>query len=239
MHLLDLTLPSPQENLAADEALLDWCDSNDGPQTLRFWMPGRYFVVLGYANRAAQEARLDLCRKAGVPVLRRCSGGGTVLQGPGLLNYSLVLRVNDSGPLATITGANRFIMERQRHALTPLLGETCRVEGHTDLTLDGIKFSGNAQRRKRRFLLFHGTFLLRFDLAQVERFLPYPSKAPDYRAHRSHLDFLTNLNLPAKTMRNALQREWQALQPLKDFPSALCQQLLRERYSQAEWHLKF
>ena len=37
MKQLDLTLPSPAENLACDEALLDWCEENGGEEILRFW----------------------------------------------------------------------------------------------------------------------------------------------------------------------------------------------------------
>ena len=58
---------------------------------LRFWEPNKPFVVVGYANQAAREVDLEACRKLGIPVFRRCTGGGTVLQGPGCLNYSLDL----------------------------------------------------------------------------------------------------------------------------------------------------
>ena len=85
----DLTLPTPEENLACDEVLLDICEAGRLEGVLRFWEPAQHFVVLGYANRAAREANLEFCRSAGIRVLRRCSGGGAVLQGPGCLNYSL------------------------------------------------------------------------------------------------------------------------------------------------------
>ena len=43
MKLLDLTLPSPAENLACDEALLDWCENGEGEEVLRFWESARTF----------------------------------------------------------------------------------------------------------------------------------------------------------------------------------------------------
>ena len=78
MKYLDLSLSSPDQNLACDEALLDWQEDKGADEILRVWEPQEYFVVLGYANKAASEARLDLCRQkkcAGVQALhwgRRC-----------------------------------------------------------------------------------------------------------------------------------------------------------------------
>src|SRR6267378_2931356 len=179
MNYLDLTFPTPEENLACDEALLDWCDAGDGPEVLRFWEPRQHFVVVGYSNRVEREVNVAACQKLGIPILRRCSGGGTVLQGPGCLNYSLILRIDSDPALQTVTGTNRFVMERNRAALENLLSRGSRrkealssksalrtphsafsVCGHTDLAIDGRKFSGNAQRRKRCAFLFHGSFLL-------------------------------------------------------------------------------
>src|SRR6185437_16520108 len=121
MKYIDLTLPTPAGNLALDEALLEWCEAGDGVELLRFWEPMEPFVVLGYANHAAKEADLEACLAAKIPVLRRCSGGGTVLQGAGCLNYSLILKITEEGPLRGISGTNLFIMERQQVALQELL----------------------------------------------------------------------------------------------------------------------
>src|SRR5689334_9674348 len=98
MKVLDLTLPSPPENLACDEALLGLAESGAGEEVLRFWESTEYFVVVGYANKVAVEVNVAACEVGGIPILRRCSGGGTVVQGPGCLNYALVLRISGDGP---------------------------------------------------------------------------------------------------------------------------------------------
>ena len=54
MKLLDLTLPTPAENLACDEALLNQAEANGG-EILRFWEPREHFVVVGYANKVGTE----------------------------------------------------------------------------------------------------------------------------------------------------------------------------------------
>ncbi len=253
MKYIDLTLATPAENLACDEALLDWCeDGGCGDEILRFWEPRDYFVVVGYANRVATEVNVAACEAAGVPVLRRCSGGGTVLQGPGCLNYALILRVNAEGPLRSIGAANRFIMERHRTVIeAEFRSQNPEVRilvcGHTDLALgtgrssNGMlcKFSGNSQRRRRNFLLYHGTFLLNFDLAQIERFLPPPSKQPDYRRNRPHADFLTNLDMPADEVKVALGEVWGAKELLENPPLGRSSELAREKYAAHNWNFKF
>lgn len=261
MNTLDLTLPTPEENLACDEALLDAAEAGDGNEVLRFWEPTGHFVVVGYANPVATEVNLAACHSRGVPVLRRCSGGGTVLQGAGCLNYALILKCEQNRALHNISAANRFIMERHRAAIASLLPRnppslqpriSCgsaaggrndvsevKVQGHTDLTLDGLKFSGNSQRRRRRFLLFHGTLLLDFDISLIEELLALPLKQPAYRRNRSHGDFLVNLHLPAPSVKTALRQAWHATTPLTTLPLERIEALVREKYSTRTWTMKF
>ncbi|MEO8429477.1 MAG: lipoate--protein ligase family protein [Verrucomicrobiota bacterium] len=239
MKYLDLTFSTPHKNLACDEALLDLCEEGGGDELLRFWEPRDYFVVLGYANKAHSEANLEACRKANLPVLRRCTGGGTVVQGPGCLNYSLFLRISATGLLQSITKTNCFIMKRQRETLQNTFGRQVEVQGVTDLTIDGLKFSGNAQRRRREFLLFHGTFLLDLNLDLIEKLLPMPSKQPDYRNNRQHIEFLTNLTVPASAIKQCLARAWNATEPAEPLPNDRIDELVREKYSKQEWNLKF
>jgi lipoate---protein ligase len=239
MKWFDRTLDMPQQNLACDEALLDWCEEGFDDEILRFWQPRQHFVVLGYSNKARTEVNLDFCQALGFPILRRCSGGGTVLQGQGCLNYALILRVKSGSPLDGITEANAFIMNRHRNALNPLLAGKVLIQGYTDLTFSGLKFSGNSQRRKRRCLLFHGSFLLGLDLDLIQRVLPMPSKQPAYRGNRSHIDFLTNLSLTDATIKMALRKAWSADEPLNELPEKQITQLAREKYATNEWNLKF
>jgi lipoate-protein ligase A len=233
---LDLSLPSPAENLALDEALLDLCDTG-GPESLRFWESPVPFVVVGYGNRIATEVNVTACEATKTQVLRRCSGGGTVVQGPGCLNYNLVLRIPEAGPLTHVTGTNRFIMERMRDALQPLVADRVIVEGHTDLAMERdaevLKFSGNAQRRRRHAIVFHGTLLLDFDLEQISRLLLHPSTEPGYRIGRHHRDFITNLNLPRESIVQSVAKAWAAAEPLEALPELAA---VSAKYLSREWN---
>lgn len=242
MKLFDFSFPTPAENLAADEALLDWCEESNGDEILRFWESPEYFVVVGYANKISTEVNVPACAAAKIPIYRRCSGGGTVIQGHGCLSYALILKIAEKSPLAGITTANQFIMDRNLAAIRSAIRpppSVLSVRGHTDLAIGEKKFSGNSQRRRKNHLLFHGTFLLDFDLTLIGDCLNMPSKQPDYRSDRSHGDFVVNLPLSASDIKTAMKKVWQAEAPLKNPPLENISALAKTKYSTPEWNEKF
>jgi len=239
MRILDRTWPSHAENLACDEALLEACEEGvEGTEkgALRFYETPTPCVVVGYGNRVATEVDVAACDAAGIPILRRSSGGGTVVLGPGCLAYAVVLPVDAAPELATVTGTNRWVMERNRSAIESLLGRSVSIRGYTDLAVDNLKFSGNAQRRRRRSVLFHGTFLLSMDLAVVSGLLPRPSWEPDYRQGRRHTEFLINLGLTGEAVRGVLAREWGAAGAWEPTLEGAIMRLVGERYGRPEWN---
>ena len=113
------------------------------------------------------------------------------------------------------------------------------VRGHTDLCLGDLKFSGNSQRRRKNFLLYHGTLLLDCNLNLISELLRMPSLEPHYRASRPHEAFVTNLNLPAAKVKLALAKEWNAVENLNNPRVDEIKKLAREKYSANEWNFKF
>ena len=239
MKYLELTFADPASNLACDEALLELFEMehlDDG--LLRLWQPENYFVVLGHSNRLSTEANVPACVAAGIPVLRRVSGGGAVLQGPGCLNYSIFLdsQVHD---VRNIETGFRYVLERHRQLISELACEEVRIAGTSDLTVAGRKFSGNAQYRKSRYVLVHGTFLLELDLSVIDGCLHLPTKQPGYRRNRPHLDFVTNLGLDGDRIRSGLRDRWRAADSFDPTPLDQVERLVRLRYGREEWSSKF
>jgi lipoate-protein ligase A len=239
MKWIDLTFLTPHENLACDEALLDLCENGFEDEVLRFWQPSLTFVVLGYSRKYRSDVHVANCRKHQIPILRRPSGGGTVLQGPGCFNFSLVLKIGGHSFFRDITKTNLKIMQRHQEVAETLLGKPVQIQGVTDLTLENLKFSGNAQRRKRRYLLFHGSFLLKADISLMEKLLKIPRRQPAYRQNRSHREFLTNIDILPNSLKDALKKSWGAQGALEEIPSETIQSLVREKYSREEWNFKF
>lgn len=239
MKYLDLTLATPALNLGLDEALLQACDEGTGPETLRVWAPTEPFVVVGYANRVAAEVDLEACAQRGIPILRRPSGGGTVLLGSGVLCYAVVLRIEREPALSTIEGTNRFVLDRVARALASCGVEPVAQLGHTDLVWRGRKCAGNAQRRCREAVLFHGSLLLGMDLALIEACLRMPTRQPGYREQRGHGEFLVNLPVPADRLSRALCAAWQAEETHEHPPLAAAEALARQKYLREDWNQRW
>ncbi len=222
VRLLDLTLTSAAENLALDEALLNDLDENGGDPVLRFWESDRYFIVLGRACRHHDDVYTEACRRDNIAVFRRASGGGTVLQGPGCLSYALTLPLDWHSDLRDIRTTNRFVLERIAQALRrwePALA----FREVSDLAVNGFKISGNAQRRTRRALLFHGTILHGLPITLVSRYLKEPRKQPAYRAGRPHGQFLQMIDAPLQDIKQAIAAIWNARSTVADLPIAYLQ----------------
>jgi len=244
MQLLDLTLPSPEENLALDEALLDEAEAAAEPcEVLRLWEAPRPMVVVGRSSRLEQEVHLDYCRAQGVAVLRRVSGGAAVVAGPGCLMYAVVLSYERLPHLRPINQAHAYVLDRIATALQTRLAAAeqppVRREGTSDLALAGMKCSGNSLRCKRRNLLYHGTLLYDFPLPLIAKCLKQPPRQPDYRQNRPHGQFICNLPLPAQTLRKLLTTAWDAHLPLDVWPRRRTEDLVASTYSRQEWVRQF
>jgi lipoate-protein ligase A len=234
MQFLHLTLPTPAENLALDEALLLEAEAGRSGEVLRLWEWPQPAVILGAGCRLAEDVDEAACLANGVPILRRASGGGTVLLGPGCLLYSLVLNQEGAPGLQDITSSYRVILERVRAALADLL-PGIELAGTSDLAAGGRKFSGNAQQRKRHFLLHHGTLLYGFDVGRVGRYLCPPGRQPEYRDRRDHAGFMMNLPIPGAALSRRLRTAWQAEDETTAWPRERVSRLCAEKYTRAEW----
>jgi lipoate-protein ligase A len=236
MRYLDLTLPTPAENLALDEALLDEAEAAwPLAETLRLWEPAEPMVVVGRSSRLADEVNLEACRERGIPILRRASGGAAVVTGPGCLMYAVVLGLDPQPALRMVDAAHRYVLGTIVSALEPLVPDV-RERGTSDLAIGNLKFSGNSMRVKRDYLLYHGTLLYDFPLPLIAACLKMPPRRPDYREERPHRDFVTNVPLPGLILRGALASAWEATEPYVYWPRERTAELAETKYGRAEWN---
>ena len=205
MILKDVSFKTPQENILYDEVLLDSAERGLCGEALRFWESQEIFIVLGRISRENEDIRWDNVRRDAVPVLRRASGGGTVLQGKGCLSYSLILSKDRDPQMADLRKSYQYILGKFILALGQL-GVAVEFFPISDLALkaNGKKISGNAQKRSRTFVLHHGTILYDFDLTKIQDYLNMPADAPPYRQGRRHLDFVANIPSTAGDMKKAI-----------------------------------
>ncbi|HEY4312232.1 MAG TPA: lipoate--protein ligase family protein [Pirellulales bacterium] len=255
MYLLDLTLSTAAANLALDEALVEEAEeTGSSAEVLRLWEPEKPLVVLGRSSRPELEVDLDWCAGQGIPVLRRTSGGASIVTGPGCLMYSVVLSIERRPELKSIDQAHCFVLKRLIEALSGIAPVAARC-GTSDLAIDtsgafsnaadeetlrgaAKKFSGNSLRAKRRHLLYHGTLLFDFDLELVSRCLKHPPREPGYRAGRTHAEFIANLPATREQLRAALVKEWRATEVLSEWPRERTEALVGEKYAREGWNLR-
>jgi lipoate-protein ligase A len=236
MRLLDLTLPTAAENLALDEALLDEAEAADHPlETLRLWESPQPLVVIGRSSQIHTEVRVEACRAAGISILRRVSGGATIVAGSGCLMYALVLSYQLRPQLRMINHAHRHVLETLAAALKPLVADV-QCCGTSDLAQGERKFSGNSVRCRRDHFLYHGTLLYDFPLPWIDDYLNMPPRMPDYRAGREHHQFVANLPLSGEAIRAVITAAWDAREPCTDWPAWRTAQLVAEKYGCRTWN---
>lgn len=237
LYFLDHTESDPAENLAVDEALLEWVEESEvehPPEILRIWAPTTPFVVIGRASILANEVNEVECVRRSVPILRRSSGGTAIVTGPGCLMYAVVLSLVKRPELRMIDEAHRFVLQRLAAAVSNC-GVEAQCAGTSDVVIGLQKISGNSLRTRRNALLYHGTILLDFDLSLMACLSQEPPRQPEYREGRSHDRFVRNLHVPIETLKRALRAGWNADQPLEQWPHQRVSELVLERYGQQTW----
>ena len=188
MEVMCWSAPTVAENLAIDDAAARSASAT-GLRRLRFWWGGPPAVVMGSSEQLDQVVDAEACARLGVAVLKRSTGGGSVLQTGGVLNYSLITPAPAILDLKAgfRPGINLIC------AILAAFGVVGRPEGTSDVAVGDRKISGNAQARRWKALLVHGTLLVDFDHGLAEAVLKHPPREPVYRRRRPHRDFLVTL----------------------------------------------
>lgn len=180
-------------NIALDKLLVQAVSTGSVPEHVRLYNCTDEAVVLGISQNPAETVHLDATSADGIAVLKRFSGGGTVLAGYGSLMYSVVLRTGTGVPRHMVRQAYEYVFSP---LITVFAAWGIPVEFHppSDLAVRTRKIAGNAQAQKRNAVLVHGCLLVNEDLNRIKRYLAHPPEEPVYRAGRQHSDFLCNLS---------------------------------------------
>ncbi|HOO10298.1 MAG TPA: lipoate--protein ligase family protein, partial [Cyclobacteriaceae bacterium] len=124
----------PYFNIATDEYIFKHLEED----CFMLWRNDNAIIV-GKNQNTMAEINLDYVKKKNIKVVRRLSGGGAVYHDLGNLNFSF-----------TRTGNGKETVDFQLYTKPILevlhqLGVNAEFSGRNDLTIDGKKFSGNAE----------------------------------------------------------------------------------------------
>jgi lipoate-protein ligase A len=193
-------------NMAVDEAILNSVVEGAGLPTLRFYAWSPPCLSLGRSQKLA-EADLAACRAAGVDVVRRPTGGRSILH-TDELTYSVSLLQTDPRAQGGIVEGYRRLSEGLLAGLRRLGVAAIQAEGRRppgsdstavcfetpadyEITVGGRKLVGSAQWRARGGVLQHGTLPLCGDLARIVGYLAFSAAEREAQRRRLHHKALT------------------------------------------------
>ena len=162
MYYLESPSTDPYFNLALEQHIFDAFDRRH--EYFMLWRNNNAVIVGKHQNTLA-EVNAAYVKDNNIAVVRRLSGGGAVYHDLGNINFTFIVTGDSPGGFDFAVFCNPVV-----RALAGL-GVTAEINGRNDMTIQGAKFSGNAQYRKQGRIMHHGTILYDSDLSQVGRAL--------------------------------------------------------------------
>ena len=193
IFLIENKSTDPYYNLAFEQALVDLADAKNSYFML--WRNSSA-VIVGRHQNTIQEINASFVKEHNIAVVRRLSGGGAVYHDLGNLNFTFVVNAAascDAGGSQHMDFA--YFCQPLRDALLSF-GVPVKIQGRNDMTINGKKFSGNAQYKKHSRIMprimHHGTLLYDSDLGVLSKALKTPAKA-ESKAIKSRESRVTNI----------------------------------------------
>ncbi len=173
-RLLKTNYSTAFTNMAIDRAVLVASSKEKIMPTVRFygWKPSA--ISIGYFQSLEGEVDLNICRKLGVDYVRRITGGGAVYHEEEL-TYSIVIPETHPQIPKNILRSYGKICGAVIKGLE-YLGIESNYAPINDIITGGKKISGNAQTRKEKIVLQHGTILTDVDVDKMFSVLKVPNE---------------------------------------------------------------
>lgn len=162
------------KNMAIDRAVLVANSEGKSPPTVRFFTWNPPAISIGYFQSLEEEVDLDVCRKLGVDYVRRITGGGAVFHDTEL-TYSIVIPEDHPLIPKNIMESYGRICDAIINGLAKL-GIESNYKPINDIITNSKKISGNAQTRKLKTVLQHGTVLMDVDVEKMFSLLKVPNE---------------------------------------------------------------
>jgi lipoate-protein ligase A len=251
-RLIPLETHNAFMNMAIDEAILTARIANRVPNTLRLyrWQPSA--VSIGKNQNPQNELYVDNCRKMGIDIVRRISGGGTVFHSAtNEVTYSVIAQTSSIGKdipamyqhiYAAITDALRLLG-------IPADYNTGNTKNCPNLTVNNKKISGSAQTIRKGTILQHGTLLLNVNFTEMFTLLRVPWANNCMQVATVAKNKITSVhetlkhNVQPETASNAIINGFRnafsinlAPSELTPYEQELAEQLCKEKYATDNWN---
>ncbi|MCK4259255.1 MAG: lipoate--protein ligase family protein [Halanaerobiales bacterium] len=234
-RLLNTGFQSPAYNMALDEANIILLSQGKVPPTIRFygWLPAS--ISIGYFQKMSDEIDVESCKRQGIGIIRRLTGGRAVLHDDEL-TYSLTALESDPMFPSTVIESYKVISKgileglhrlgipaemvslekKGRKALNPFDSSACfDAPSWYEIAVDGKKMVGSAQNRQQGVILQHGSILNTMDVDKLFSVLRFSSDRIKKRMKNIFCDKATSIDevlgnrYPYVTLVNALREGFQ------------------------------
>jgi len=193
MLIIERKSTDPYFNIATEEYVL----KNIPHNCFMLWQNERSIIVGKHQNTYA-EINIDYVNKKNIPIVRRISGGGTVFHDMGNLNFSF-LNTGKEGKLVDFRKYTQPIID-----VLKKLHVDVKFEGKNNLTINGLKISGNAEHVFKNRVLHHGTLLFSSELTELNEAIKSNKESYSDRAVKSIRSDVTNISKHLKNLLSIL-----------------------------------
>ncbi len=164
---------------------------SDKDYDFMLWRPDTRYIVLGRANNVESSVFTDMAQKDRVEIIKRPSGGESVILTPSMLVFSAKITMRQHrNPSLIFEQINKNLIS----SLTILGIKDLHSKGISDISIGDKKIIGSSMYLKDKTLFYHAVLNINEDVRLISRYLKHPLKEPQYRAGRPHKEFVTSLH---------------------------------------------
>lgn len=239
-RIIEYYTEDTQFNLALEESILRLHSTTGHVMTLRFWR-NPSSVIIGRGQDIRKEVELEYCRKNGIEIARRISGGGSVYHDMGNLNISIFTPKKLLEREHDIVYVQRFFCDLIVESLQEM-GFAVTRRDNTNIVYNERKISGAAAYFTKDYVLYHATLLHSSDLNRLESSLIHNSGEERLRSsyqpttNLKELDLITWKRRFIQKVQTAFNVEFEEIGPHAD--EIELAKKLTTVYSQHEWVFK-